>query len=312
MYKDNDRLCKPCPVYCLSCSNYSMCTTCIPGYALANTYASSAVCTPNITNDNGWVSINVTKNIAGYSDLFDVGVEDFVLVRNGVTTNVTAANKGAYLTNCTKLSPTYTWLGGYLQFGYTTKILKTIYSLPPHQWVNIKFQALLVDQWQDNTLLLELDTEENYDPNSIEDPRIIWSGTFDSSIRNYDLCGSTQFPDNIEVVHAWAAHRMSQLKIRIRLNESDLASIPTSNLNSLYFGIRELYVRVGTCGRNCKSCSGPYNCLACYPPYVAVNGSCLCESSLGVGFPTFTGCSLNCVAGEYFDPTAKSCLSCSD
>lgn len=69
-----------------------------------------------------------------------------------------------------------------------------------------------------------------------------------------------------------------------------------------------MFIRVGTCGRNCQFCSGPNKCNQCYPPYSSVNGTCICNTTLG--FLTQTGCSPSCVAGEYFNATAKACLDC--
>ena len=73
--------------------------------------------------------------------------------------------------------------------------------------------------------------------------------------------------------------------------------MPNSTLLNTFFAVGEMLIRVGTCGRNCQSCSSPSMCNQCYPPYVAVNGSCTCDSTSGLGFPTVTGCSYNCDNG---------------
>lgn len=153
MYKGSDYYCKPCPIQCLTCTNYSKCTTCIPGYMLQNNYA----CIPSTTNDRGWVGMNMSQPIAGSSNLLDFGVEDLVIIANGQAINITKDNKAQYQSMCTVNSPTISWFGGYLKFGYSTKLIKTLYSLPPHQWINVMFEAILIDHWQDNTLLLEMD-----------------------------------------------------------------------------------------------------------------------------------------------------------
>jgi hypothetical protein len=142
----------------------------------------------------------------------------------------------------------------------------------------------------------------------------VWAATFDSSIRNFDLCGYAGIGDNLATADIWVAHNHSSEKVMIRLNESDIVTTGTntSNLQQLYFGVREFFIRVGTCGRNCKYCSSPTQCTECYGPYVAVAGQCKCDASLGVGFPTETGCAFNCVDGEYYSSTAKSCLSCNE
>jgi len=47
-------------------------------------------------------------------------------------------------------------------FDYTTKVVKTIYNLPPHQWINVRFQAIMIDKWTGNTLVIELNQNLNY------------------------------------------------------------------------------------------------------------------------------------------------------
>jgi hypothetical protein len=52
---------------------------------------------------------------------------------------------------------TYNILGGYNIFKYNTKLIKSSFNLPPHNWINIKFQVILGDNWKNNTLLVEID-----------------------------------------------------------------------------------------------------------------------------------------------------------
>lgn len=59
--------------------------------------------------------------------------------------------------SCSRM-PAFSWLGGYFTYPYTAKVMKSIFSLPPHQWINIRFQAVLIDRWNGNTLLLEMNT----------------------------------------------------------------------------------------------------------------------------------------------------------
>ena len=49
-------LCEPCPISCTHCSNQSYCTSCIPGYMISNNFQ----CIQNVTNENGWVSKQVS------------------------------------------------------------------------------------------------------------------------------------------------------------------------------------------------------------------------------------------------------------
>jgi len=57
---------------------------------------------------------------------------------------------------CPKIM-TYNILGGYNIFKYNTKLIKSSFNLPPHNWINIKFQVILGDNWKNNTLLVEID-----------------------------------------------------------------------------------------------------------------------------------------------------------
>ena len=150
MFLDSSTLwCRPCPIYCLSCSSSSVCTSCVTGFILRNNYS----CILNSTNSNGWVSKNVTYQLTSPDY---TGVSNLVIV-NGTVLNLTnnLASIAGLLSTCTKLG-SLSWFGGYQSFGYKTKIIKTVFNLPPHQWINIMFQAILIDTWFNNTLLLEI------------------------------------------------------------------------------------------------------------------------------------------------------------
>ena len=289
MFTNSGGYCQPCPIRCLTCTNTSQCTSCIPGYMISNSFQ----CIPNTTNWNGWVSKNVST---GWLSPSLMGNSPLTIQDNGSTINITSTNLGAYSSSCPNLGNS-SLLGGFNLFSYSSVVLKTIYNLPPHQWINIRFQVFLIDFWQDNTLLLEINNQENYNPDYIMSPTTIWSGSFNSSQRFADFCGSNIYPDNLAVVDAWTSHASSMAKLQIRLNSSNMSFGANSSIMSAFYALGEVLIRVGTCGRNCQSCSSPYQCTQCYPPYIAVNGSCVCDSANGVGFATQTGCSFNCHNG---------------
>ena len=149
MYLDSTNYCKPCPIYCSACTGYTYCTSCVTGYMLQNNYS----CILNTTNENGWVSKNVTYQLAGpdYTGFSNL----IVNFGNGTSINITNTplSIGNLLSNCSKFT-SYNWLGGYRLFNYKTKVIKTAFNLPPHQWLNVMFQAILIDKWLNNTLLL--------------------------------------------------------------------------------------------------------------------------------------------------------------
>ena len=96
------------------------------------------------------------------------------------------------------------------------------------------------------------------------------------------------------VVDAWTQHNSTMAKFRVRLLESGMTFAADSPIFKAFWGVREALIRVGTCGRHCEYCSSPSTCTKCYEPYVAVNNTCVCDSSYGLGFPTKTGCSFPC------------------
>ena len=287
MYTTSTGDCGFCPIRCLSCSSASNCTSCIPGYMISNSFQ----CIPSTTNDNNWVSKNVSVD---WMNPGLMGVSPLVILQNSQLINVTQQNVGSLETQCSGLGSAK-WFGGFGQFDYTTKIYKTVYNLPPHQWINIRFQAILIDNWQNNSLVLELNQNGHYNPNDLLNPQQIWTGTFDSSLRFKDLCGNGSIPDNLVVVDAWVAHSSSLAKFQIRLQSSDLTFPAGSSILSASFAAKEVLVRVGTCGRNCEFCSSPTLCTQCISPYYLVNGACVCDSQYNLGFPTTTGCSPNCI-----------------
>ena len=59
---------------------------------LSNYYS----CIPNVTNDRGWVSINITENINSYSNLLNSKVQNLALIIDGQTINVTSSNRASY------------------------------------------------------------------------------------------------------------------------------------------------------------------------------------------------------------------------
>lgn len=203
------QLCEPCPIECQTCTNHTQCLSCINGYMLSNNYQ----CIVNTTNENSWVSKKAVNNYTNFMGMGPLVIE----TANQSLINITDQNFMNYETNCAGLAGT-TWFGGYQTFDYTTKIIKTIYNLPPHQWINIRFHAVLIDQWIDNTLVVELNSYKNYFSDGVSLPNLAWSGTFNTDQRFSDFCGNTHIFDNVAVVDAWIAHNSSLAKIRIRMN----------------------------------------------------------------------------------------------
>lgn len=139
----NFSICAPCPVTCISCLNYQKCSKCIDGFTLSNSYT----CIPSDITETGWTNKNVSYELnpiikTAKNLNIQVGLSDYVL------TDALATSK-----NCSKL-PTLQWLGGQSVLGYNAKLIKSIYGLSPHQWVQIRFQIVLIDKWNGNSLIV--------------------------------------------------------------------------------------------------------------------------------------------------------------
>ena len=140
---------------------------------------------------------------------------------------------------------------------------------------------------------------------------IIWEEEFDHQIRHTSFCGNTTTTDNMAVVDAYAHHEGSMAKFRIRMKDSEVSTDPSDALNWAYFGVRELFIRVGSCPRHCLECSSPKFCKKCEAPYTATtNGSCMCDSTLG--FDDGYGCLANCDPDEFYSSSEKECIPCDD
>lgn len=198
-------LCAPCPITCLTCTTYSRCLTCVPGFLLSNSFT----CIPGKLNANGWVSKDISYDLTGSSPS---GGDLSVLINSS---SVSLNSNNTFVSNCSKLSG-FNWLGGYQAFGYTAKVIKKVYALPPHQWMNIRFQAVLIDKWVGNTLLLEVLSSQNLTASS--SLSVVWQGSYVSQMRFADFCGNSSIPDNLAIVDAWIPHNLSSTYFRIRMN----------------------------------------------------------------------------------------------
>jgi hypothetical protein len=179
--------------------------TCIAGFLLSNSFT----CIPGKLNANGWVSKNVSYDLTG-ATLSGDGLS--VFINNSL---VTLNTHNTLVSSCSKL-PGYNWLGGYMAFDYTTKFVKKIFALPPHQWMNIRFQAILIDKWVGDTLLLEV--ASSLISTTSSSLSIAWQASFVAQMRFADFCGNSSIPDNLAIVDAWIPHNLSSTYLKIRMN----------------------------------------------------------------------------------------------
>jgi len=145
------KLCQPCPTTCLTCTSYTNCTTCIPGYLRSNSFG----CISGAQTSTGWVSKNISFDLTPASP-----ASSFLTLQISVSSTVdgsSLSSNSSYYSTCSKLT-SLSWLGGYNIFGYSSKLIKSSYGLPDHQWINIRFQTILIDFWQGNTMVVEVNS----------------------------------------------------------------------------------------------------------------------------------------------------------
>jgi hypothetical protein len=106
--------------------------------------SNSFSCIPGAINTNYWVSKNVSYELNS-SLLATKNLQ--ILINDTLSTNPPTPFV------CSKMGR-ISWLGGSNVFPYNAKVIKSTFNMPPHQWVNIRFQVALIDKWINNTLLL--------------------------------------------------------------------------------------------------------------------------------------------------------------
>ncbi len=215
--------------------------------------------------------------------------------------------------NCSKLSSQLFF--GMYSFDYNTQIIKSYFGLPHHDWIQIKFQFVAINNWTQTNMILEINDQESYKLDIIEGVYYSEKKEYSSNIRHRDFCLSGA-PDNLGFFSVMVSHKASMLKIRIRTDLTNVSSLDGTTYPSyVYFGLSNLFVRSGTCPTNCRKCSGPSICLECISPYITTaTGACQCDTTIGQ--LTETGrCIAKCQTGYLFtriESMAESrCLLCS-
>lgn len=140
-------LCNFCPVYCLTCNNYTSCKTCIPGYELANNYT----CIIKVSNDGGWAVMNVSYDITNLIST----ANGFSIIINSTTTPIDSSyissNNYTFYSYCQKIPSQFF---GASTFNSLTQVLKSSFALPIHDWLHIRFQFIAVDYWLNDGIVL--------------------------------------------------------------------------------------------------------------------------------------------------------------
>jgi hypothetical protein len=121
-------------------------------------------------------------------------------------------------------------------FGYNTELFRSYFGLPYHQWAQIRFQFVAADNWNHNSLILEINGQDSYILNSMENISQQFSKSYTSSSKSLSFCLSS-FPDNLGIMDASFSHLNSMIKIRIKTSLDGVNPLP-DNANYTFFGIR--------------------------------------------------------------------------
>lgn len=135
-------------------------------------------------------------------------------------------------------------------------IVRRYLGLPYHQWVHVTVRYAAIDAWAGQQINFELYLD-----------RQIVNKSYNNSYRSRNLCGGAD-ADSVDQVHAYLSHTASSLGISL--------SLPAN----VTLAIHSIKLDLGTCPRNCLTCSAPNQCLTCKPYYNNVNGSCQCNTTL--------------------------------
>ena len=121
-------------------------------------------------------------------------------------------------------------------FGWNTELFRSYFGLPYHQWAQIRFQFVAADNWNQNSLILEINGQDSYVLNSMENISSQFNLSYTSSGKLLSFCLAS-YPDNLGIMDASFSHLESMIKIRIKTS-LDGASSPPDNANFTFFGIR--------------------------------------------------------------------------
>lgn len=206
-----------------------------------------------ISNSGQWITMDVATDLT-QQQLQQSIITGFYL-NNYVASNLISNS----IQNCSKLSSQLFF--GMYSFDYNTEIFKSYFGMPHHDWIQIKFQFVAINNWTNTNMILEINDRESYRLNVIEGVLASVQKEYSSYIRNRDFCLGGA-PDNLGFFSIYLSHQASMLKLRIR---TDLVNLSSSNgasyWDDVYFGLSNMFVRAGTCPTNCRKCIGPNYCL---------------------------------------------------
>lgn len=88
---------------------------------------------------------------------------------------------------------------------FSFSFVKTYFGLPYHDWVHLDVKYLILDQWYDSSIQLNLYLDRN-----------LVNRTYNNALRNKNLCGETT-PDSIDQIHSFFSHTRESLAINFTI-----------------------------------------------------------------------------------------------
>ena len=195
----------------------------------------------------------------------------------------------------------YKTFGGHT-FGQTDLIKKTFVYVPIHTAVNITFDILKMDSWDNEYFYFDVDNVNYY------------SAFYDFS--GNDWCGDapTYFGNNV------FNEKFYHINIALSHTSSSLTLAFHSNLDSLpydeSYGLQNLRVYlIKNCDPTCSACDSltPNICTKC--PFFAIvstiTNKCVCMDKFYMDTSDFTHCAeCDITCKTCTGPTSSDCLSC--
>lgn len=177
-----------------------------------------------------------------------------------------------YVSKCDSLSENYF---GMDYFNVDTNLTKSVYNMPPHDWIRVRIQFAAYDDWVNIGLVLTIDTDPNYNQSYLIQEKVVQSFTFDNTKLTKHFCKLQNYSDSIGLFDASFSHSSSMLKFRI----GTTASGKGMNIEHLHWGVKNIFIITGECYFSCNKCTSleKNSCLSCIPGYILTNDKrCIC------------------------------------
>lgn len=100
-------------------------------------------------------------------------------------------------------------------FGIKTNVIKSVFGIPPHQWVRIRLHAVAYDNFNGQQIVLSVDLNSNYNRSFIIEDNTLQNVSFNNSQLHYDFCKKSNYSDALHTFDVSNSHTSGMIKIRI-------------------------------------------------------------------------------------------------